>query len=122
MRIRMMLAGVAAAGLMAFPAMALDGQFGPQLREMLSEAAEGSCNEALMAPGLLSACQGQIGSMAEGLRSLGVIESMTFVSAEDTPNGRVETWSVKFAGGQTLNWFIGQQQPDGKFSAAGTGG
>ena len=122
MRIRMMLAGVAAAGLMAFPAMALDGQYGAQLREMLSEAADGTCTEALMAPGLLNACQGQIAGMAPGLQSLGAIESMTFVSAEDTPGGRVETWSVKFSGGQTLSWFIGQQQPDGKFSAAGSGG
>lgn len=118
----MMLAGVAAAGLMAFPAMAQDGQYGDELGQMLADAAEGTCTEALMAPGLLNACQGQIAGMAQGLQSLGAVESMTFVRAEDTPNGRVETWSVKFAGGQTLNWFIGQQQPDGKFEAAGTGG
>lgn len=122
MRIRMMLAGVAAAGLMAFPAMALDGQYGTQLREMLTDAAEGSCNEALMAPGLLNACQGQIAGMSQGLQALGAIATMTFVSAEDTPEGRVESWRVEYAGGQTLTWFIGQQQPDGKFNAAGTGG
>jgi hypothetical protein len=122
MTIRMMLAGVAAAGLMAFPAMADDGQYGPPLRQMLADAAEGSCNEGLMAPGLLNACQGQIAGMAPGLQALGAIESMTFVNAQDTPDGRVETWSVKFAGGQTRTWFIGQQQPDGRFNAAGTGG
>lgn len=120
MRIRMILAGVAAAGLMAFPAMADDGQYGEPLGQMLAEAAEGTCAEALMAPGLLSACQGQIAGMAQGLQALGAIESMTFVSAQDTAEGRVETWSVKYAGGQTLNWFIGQRQPDGKFAAAGT--
>lgn len=122
MRIRMMLAAAAVAGLMAFPAMADDGEYGEPLRLMLADAAQGNCNEAWMAPQLLSACQGQIEGMSQGLQALGAIESMTFVSAEDTPGGRVETWSVKYAGGQTLNWFIGQRQPDGKFVAAGTAG
>lgn len=121
MRIRMVLAGIAAAGLMVFPAMAQDGQYGPQLNRILTEAATGTCLAALMAPPLLDACNGQIGAMAPGLRSLGAVETMTFVSAEDTPQGRVETWSVKFANGPTLTWFIGQEQ-DGKFSAVGTGG
>ena len=122
MRIRMMLAGVAAAGLMAFPAMAQDGEYGEPLRLMLSDAAEGNCSEAWMAPAVLGACQAQIAGMAEGLQALGAIESMTFVSARDTPEGRVETWSVAYAGGQTLNWVIGHRQPDGKFAAVGTGG
>ena len=122
MRIRTMLAGVAAAGLMAFPAMAQDGEYGEQLRQMLAEAVAGTCSEALMAPGLLAACTGQIAGMSAGLQALGAIESMTFVSARDTPEGRIETWSVVYAGGQTLNWVIGHRQPDGKFAAAGTAG
>jgi len=121
MRIRLMLAGVFAAGLMSFPAMADDGQYGEPLSQMLAEAATGSCTEALMAPGLLSTCQGQIAGMSQGLQALGAIESMTFTSAEETPGGRVETWSVKYASGRTLTWFIGQRQPDGKFAAVGTG-
>ena len=52
---------------------------------------------------------------------MGAIETMTFVSARDTPEGKVETYSVKFAGGQTMNWFIGQER-DGKFSVVGVGG
>lgn len=122
MRIRMMLAGVAAAGLMALPAMAQEGQYGTPLGQMLADAAEGTCTEALMAPPLLNACSAQIAGMAEGLQALGAIESMTFVSAQDTPDGRLETWSVAYAGGQTLTWVIGHQQPDGKFAAVGTGG
>lgn len=122
MRIRTMLAGVAAAGLMAFPAMAQDGEYGDALRQMLTEAAAGTCSEALMAPSLHTACNGQIAGMAQGLQSLGAIESMTFVSAQDTPEGRVETWSVAYASGQALNWVIGHRQPDGKFAAAGTAG
>lgn len=59
--------------------------------------------------------------MAPGLASLGAIESVTFVSAEDTPNGRVETYAVKFAGGMTMNWIIGGFS-EGKFSVAGTAG
>ena len=121
MRIQNMLAAAAAAAaLIAFPAMAQDGQYREQLSRILTEAAGGSCSVALMAPALLDACNAQIEGMSPGLRSLGAIESMTFVSAEDTPQGRVETWAVKFSGGMTLNWVIGQVQPDGKFNVVGT--
>lgn len=121
MRIHTMLAGAAAAALMAFPAMAQDGQYGEQLNRIVTEAAAGTCLEALMAPSLFDACNGQIQGMAPALSALGAIESMTFVSAQDTPQGRVETWAVKYAGGQTLNWVIGQMQ-DGKFSTVGVTG
>ncbi len=121
MRIRMMLAGVAAAGLMAFPAMAEDGQYAPQLTRIIAEAAEGTCLAAYMAPSLLDACNGQIEGMSPALRAMGAIETMTFVSARDTPEGKVETYSVKFAGGQTMNWFIGEER-EGKFTVVGAGG
>ncbi|TPW06207.1 MAG: hypothetical protein FD125_349 [bacterium] len=120
MRFRTMLAGVAAAGLMAFPAMAEDGQYAPQLTRIIDEASKGTCLAALMAQPLLDACNGQIAGMGPGLQALGSIESVTFVSAQDTPDGKVETFSVKFTGGQTLNWFIGQEH-DGKFSVVGVG-
>lgn len=121
MRIRMMLAGVAAAGLMAFPALAEDGQYAPQLTRIISEAAEGTCLAAYMAQPLLDACNAQIAGMSPALSAMGAIETMTFVSAQDTPEGKVETYSVKFAGGQTMNWFIGQER-DGKFTVVGAGG
>ncbi len=121
MRIRMMLASVAAAGLMAFPAMAEDGQYAPQLTRIIGEAAQGTCLADLMAQPLLDACNGQIAGMSPALQALGAVESVTFVSAEDTPAGKVETYSVKFAGGRSMNWFIGQEQ-DGKFAVVGAGG
>lgn len=121
MRIQMMLAGVTAAALMAFPAMAEDGQYGEQLNRIVTEAAAGTCLEALMGPSLLDACNGQIQGMAPALSAMGAIESVTFVSAQDTPEGRVETWAVQFAGGRTLNWVIGHLL-DGKFSVVGTAG
>lgn len=121
MRIRLMLAGVAAAGLMAFPAMAEDGLYGPQLTRMLGEAANGICLAELMQEPLLNTCNAQISGMAAGLASLGAIETTTFVQAEDTPDGRVETWRVKYASGQTRNWIIGGLR-DGKFSAVGPRG
>lgn len=120
MRIRMMLAGVTVAGLMAFPAMADDGQYAPQLSRILTEAADGTCLSALMDASLLDACNGQIEGLAPTLRALGAIETMTFVSATDTPEGRVETYSVKFAAGRTMTWVIGLER-DGKFSNVGTG-
>lgn len=121
MRIQNMLAGVAAAALIAFPAMAQDGQYREQLNRIISEAAGGTCLAALMGPGLLDACNGQIEGMAPALQAMGAIESMTFVRSEDTPEGPVETWAVKFAGGQTLTWVIGQMQ-DGKFATVGVTG
>jgi hypothetical protein len=121
MRIRMMLAGVTAAGLMAFPTMAQDGQYAPQLTRIIDEAAQGTCLAALMAQSLLDACNAQIAGMSPALQALGAIETMTFVSAQDTPEGKVETYSVKFASGQTMNWFIGQER-DGKFAVVGAGG
>ncbi len=121
MRVGVILAGVAAAGLMAFPAMAQDGQYGPQLNRILTEAAAGTCLAALMQPPLLDACNGQIQAMSPGLQALGAVQTVTFVSAEDTPGGRVETYTVTFASGRTMNWFIGQES-DGKFAVVGTGG
>lgn len=121
MRIQTMLAGVAGAALMAFPAMAQDGQYREQLSRMITDAAAGTCSVGLMAPVVLDACNAQIEAMSPALASLGPIESITFVSAQDTPGGRVETWAVKFTAGPTLNWVIGQIQPDGKFSVVGTG-
>ena len=121
MRIHMLLAGVAAASLTAFSAMAQDGEYSQALTRMLTETAEGRCPADVMAQDLLTACQEQIAGMAPAFRELGVIETMTFVKAEDTPGGRVETYSVKFAGGQTMTWRIGHLR-DGKFETAGGGG
>lgn len=121
MRVRMILAGVVAAGLMAFPALADDGQYQPQLTRILAEAAEGTCLAAFMAPALLDACNGQIEGMSPRLRALGAIVTMTFVSAEDTPEGRVETYSVEFASGRTMTWIIGHES-DGRFGVVGSGG
>jgi hypothetical protein len=121
MRIQTLFAGVAAAALMAFPAMAQDGQYREPLTRIITEAADGVCLEALMAPALLDACNGQIQGMAPALAAMGAIEEMTFVRSEDTPEGPVETWAVKFTGGQILSWSIGQMK-DGKFNTVGVSG
>lgn len=121
MRIQIMFAGVIAAALMAFPAEAQDGQYREPLSRIITEAAGGTCLAALMGPALLDACNGQIEGMAPALAAMGAIESMTFVRSEETPEGPVETWAVKYAGGQTLTWVIGQMQ-DGKFNTVGVSG
>ena len=121
MRIQIMLAGVAAAALMALPAMAQDGQYREPLTRIITEAADGVCLEALMQPPLLDACNGQIQGMAPALAAMGAIETMTFVRSQETPEGPVETWAVTYAGGQTLTWVIGQVQ-DGKFATVGVSG
>lgn len=119
MRASRLIAGLAAAGLTAFSAMAQDGQYKDALQRMITDAAGGECSAEVMGPGLLAACNQQIANMSAGLASLGAVESLTFVKAEDGEHGRVETYAVKFASGMTLNWFIGGEK-DGKFEVAGT--
>lgn len=123
MRTSALLAAVAAVAVSA-PAFAQApaGEYGDALKTMITQAAAGTCDTSLMAAGLLAACNQQIAQMAPGLTSLGAVESVTFVSAQDTPQGKMETWTVKFAGGRSMTWFIGQRQADGKFDAAGTNG
>jgi hypothetical protein len=94
-------AAVAAVCLTALPAVAQEGegQYAADLRRMISETAGGTCPTDLMAGGLLTACQQQLPQMSAGLSSLGAIQSVTFARAEDTPQGRVETYTVTFANG-----------------------
>ena len=122
MRIRMMLAGLAAAGLLAGPVAAQEqGQFQASLTRIMEEAGKGVCPAELMGAEVLAACSGQIEQMSIGLASLGAVQSVTFVRSEETPDGAVETYAVRYAGGQTLNWHIGQRQADGKFRTVGAG-
>lgn len=124
MRPALMFAAAAVAGLTAFSALAQEaasGQYETALRRMISETAAGTCPEDIMAEGLLTACRQQLPQMSAGLSSLGAIESVTFVRAEDTPQGRVELYTVRFAGGQSLNWGIGAES-GGKFGVAFAGG
>jgi uncharacterized iron-regulated membrane protein len=120
MTVRKVLAGLTMAGMMACPALAQDGQYASQLNRILTEASAGTCSAAYMQAAVLDACNAQIEGMAPALAALGAIESVTFVSAQDTPGGRVETYAVKYAGGETLNWVIGQES-EGRFAVVGTG-
>ena len=120
MRLKLMLAAAtAAAGLVSFPAMAQEGegQYASDLRRMIAETAAGACPADLMAEQLLAACQQQLPTMSAGLSSLGAVQSIVFVKAEDTPAGRVETYAVAFANGAVLTWGIGHKK-DGKYGAA----
>ncbi|GAA0867453.1 hypothetical protein GCM10009116_00300 [Brevundimonas basaltis] len=121
MRLTLSLAAALAAGVMAFPATAEDSQYEAALRRMIAETAAGTCPADIMGEGLLAACELQLPQMSAGLSSLGAIESVTFVRAEDRPGGRVEIYAVTFAGGQTLNWGIGGLN-EGKFNVAYTAG
>ena len=55
--------------------------------------------------------------MSAGLSSLGGVQSIALAKADETPEGRVETYKVVFANGVTLNWGIGHKK-DGKYAAA----
>lgn len=119
MRIRLLLAGLAAAAATAFPAAAQDGEYAGALTRMLTEAAAGRCPADVMGEALLTACNEQIAGMAPALTGLGAIEETSFVRAEEVEGVRYETWNVKFAGGRTLVWRIGGLH-DGRFTTAGT--
>ncbi len=118
-----LIAAVTAVCLTALPVMAQEGQgqYEADLRRMITETAGGVCPTDLMGGGLLTACQQQIPQMSAGLSSLGSVQSVTFTKAEDTPQGRLETYSVVFANGTTLTWVLGQKQ-DGKYETAYVGG
>lgn len=119
MRIRILLAGAAAAALAAFPVLARDGQYAAGLTRMLTEAAAGRCPADVMGEDLLAACNEQIAGMAPAMASLGAIETTTFVRAEEAGGDRYEVYSVAFASGRTLIWRIGGLR-EGRFAAAGT--
>jgi hypothetical protein len=124
MRLNLMLVVAAVAGLTSFSAMAAqenEGQYAADLQRMITDVASGSCPTDIMAGPLLAACQEQLPQMSAGLAELGAVQSVTFVSAEDTPDGRIETYTVTFATGVTLTWGIGSKQ-DGKYASAYTAG
>lgn len=128
MRLTLTLAAALAVGALALPAAAqtaapaAEAQYEDALRRMITETAAGSCPADIMGAPLLAACEQQLPQMSAGLAGLGAIESITFVRAGDSSEyGRVETYAVKFAGGQSLNWGIGGEK-DGKFDVAYTGG
>lgn len=119
MRVSLLLAGVAAASLTAFSAMAQEGQYEAGLTKMLTEAAAGRCPADVMGEQLLAACNAQISGMAPAMASLGAIEEMTFMSADEVEGKRHEVYRVRFASGQVLTWRIGGLT-EGRFDTAGT--
>lgn len=121
MRIKLMIAAVAFAGGLAFPACAQDGEYREALHRMIAQTAAGECPADVMGDPLLAACQEQLPQMSAGLASLGGVETITFVRAEERPEGKLEIYEVKFVGGQTLTWGIGGFA-GGKFNVAFTGG
>lgn len=122
MRIRLMLAGLAVAGLTASTALAEDGVYAASLTRLVNDAAEGTCTAELMGEGLLKACQEQIGTLGPALKGLGAAQTVTLTKSETPSVGLVETYAVAYAGGQTLTWVIGVRHEDGKFDTLYVGG
>lgn len=120
MRVKMMMAAVAAATMLsgAVQAQTADAaQYQAALEKMITSTAVGTCPEDVMGGELLAACNQQIAAMSQGLQSLGAIQSITFLRAEGEGAERTEFYAVAFAAGVTLNWGIGHQV-DGKFNRA----
>ena len=122
MRVKMMMAALAVTAALAGAAQAQtapeQGQYQAALERMMSESTQGRCAEDLMAADLLAACTPAAAQMAQGLQSLGAVESVTYLDHETGPDGsRVELYAVKYAVGMTLNWGIGGLV-DGKFTTA----
>lgn len=98
-----------------------EGEYGADLTRMITATAGGTCPADLMGGQLLSACQAQIAGMQAGLASLGAVESVSLVQSQTVPDGKIETYRVRFAGGQEMNWAIGVKV-GGKYEAAFTRG
>ncbi len=95
------------------------GDYRDALRRMVTEAAEGRCPADIMAEPLLSACRDQMPTMKPALAALGAVSDVTFIKGEAQDDARVETYAVKYAGGKTTIWSIGNRK-DGKFTTAYT--
>lgn len=122
MRLHMFVAGALAAGLVGAAQAEEPAQdYSAALSRMLTATAAGTCPEDVMGPGLLAACRQQVEAMAAGLSSLGAVETLTFIRAEDGTYGRVEFYTVTFAGGHSMVWAIGGLS-DGKFEVAYSNG
>ena len=121
MRSHILFVGAAFAALTSGTAYAADGKYSAQLGQMLATIAVGKCSPDMMGAGLLAACQAQLPTMSAGLTQLGKIDTITFVSSQDTDKGPVETYAIKYVSGQTLHWLIGQYV-NGKFETLGTNG
>jgi hypothetical protein len=117
MRMGLMLAGLAVAGLTATAALAEDGVYTADLTRMVNDAADGTCTAELMAEGLLKACQEQIAVLGPALKELGAAQSVTLTQSETQGGVLVESYAVAYAGGTTLTWVIGARHADGKFGA-----
>lgn len=118
MRSKLLLTGLAAVSLAAWSASAQEtGRHGEDLRRILATAATGTCSTELMAGGLLENCQQQIRMMGPAINSFGPVDTVTFVRIQQTPNGPVEVYQVKFTS-LTLTWAIGGRQDDGRYTIA----
>lgn len=117
MRLGLMLAGLAMAGLTATSVLAEEGVYTADLTRMVNDAAEGRCTAELMAENLLKACQEQIAALGPALKDLGAVQSITLAKSETPAVGRVETYVVAYAGGESLTWVIGARRDDGRFGA-----
>ncbi|RZJ96935.1 MAG: hypothetical protein EON88_05065 [Brevundimonas sp.] len=97
------------------------GEYGADLTRMITSVAGGACPDDIMGGQLLTACQTQLAGMQAGLASLRAVEGASFLQSQDAPQGRIETYRVRFAGGQEMNWAIGIKV-GGKYEAAFTRG
>lgn len=122
MRVKMMIAAMAVATMLAGAAQAQTAPDQPQyqaaLERMIAETVQGRCPEDVMAAELLAACTPQVAQMSQALQSLGAVESITYLGHETGADGsRLERFAIRYAAGVTLNWGIGGFA-DGKFSIA----
>ncbi|HYC67007.1 hypothetical protein [Brevundimonas sp.] len=122
MRLPLLLASIAAAGLTAGSAVAQDapapteaGRYGAALGRMLHEIGWQRCPADIMGEALRAACTEQLPQLTPALADLGTIDGVTFVEAgEQPPYGRVEAWTVQFSVGHTMTWVVGGER-DGRF-------
>jgi len=105
MRSHILFGGAAFAALTSSTAYAADGKYSAQLGQMLTAIAAGKCSPDMMGAGLLAACQAQLPAMSAGVAQL----------------GKIDTYAIKYASGQTVHWLIGQFA-NGKFETLGTNG
>jgi hypothetical protein len=88
------------------------GQNSALLQNTLTAISNGSCPDSLLSPMAKYTCEQQLQAIQARLNQLGAIGSVVYSGLQYTPQGPIESYTVKFANGQML-WLV-TAGPDGK--------
>jgi hypothetical protein len=89
--------------LSASSVLAAEGAAKEKMIQALTQAAEGNCDEGIMSPLLLDACEQQSSANQQMLEPLGKITEAKYVGVQEMPGGvKAEAYRVRFEKGSMM--------------------